>query len=178
MAINKTDMAQEIIDAMAAVPFDPDNQPSPQDYMTEFGTAMKTYLENNLEVSYSWTATTPPPASVPDPVTSFDASVTFPTFTLTSPADISLFGPMIQLQLAGAIITPDDPTFILPPGTFLPVAPIVVTQSGKDNTKDAIEFLCDQVIISLKTWINPTPIPGTHLTFVTPTPGAIMTSIS
>ena len=170
MAMNKADMAKAIIDGF-------DEPEKPAEAMGQFADSLKVYLEGAIEVDYSWTATLPPPTPTTDPTTSFTSSVKFPVFSLANPPDIAAFGPLIMTAVVGGLILPDDPTFIIPPGMFLPI-PFMITQSDADNQKDAMEYICDEIITGIKAMINPVPLPGVHLIYTIPTPGAIMTGIS
>jgi len=173
MAMNKGDMAKAIIDALKDID-------DPSKAMSEFSKALKGYIEDNCEISYSWIATMPPPTPTPDPMTSFDATVTFPVFSIPNPPDMAALGPLILAQIAGGLINPvksKAPTLVVPPGMFLPI-PFMTSQSDADNQKDAMENLADEIISGMKKMINPTPNPGVNPPYVVPTPGAIMTGIS
>lgn len=168
MAMDKGDMAKAIIDGFS----EPDK---PADAMGQFSDSLKGYLEDNLEVKYTWVATLPPPTPTPDPITSFTSSVKFPAFELSNPPNLLAWGPLLMTAVVGGIIQhPSD--FLVPPGTFTPI-PFVITESKADNQEDAMEHVCGEIITGIKAMINAIPLPGTHLAFVVPTPGAIMASI-
>lgn len=122
----------------------------------------------------------PPPTSSPDPVVTFNAHVSFASFSVGNPADLSAWALSLQSAIMGATIEPDTavPPFSLPPMTFLLTGPLVLTQSMEDTDYvSALQHICDELITWIKTLINPTPVVGTHGTFTVPAPGAIMTTI-
>ena len=194
MAMDKAGMAQAIMDKQQAVTdgidWENGELPGSTDYNDAFDEGLKEYLEDNLEITYSWAATLPPPASTPDPVTSFKAHVTYPLFSIDQPANLAAWGTMVITAIAGATIEPiieeepeepdtAVPPFIFTPGSlkFLPAAPLVITPSNADNQKDALEHVCNLIITAIKLLINPTPVLGTHSPYTVPAPGAIMTLI-
>lgn len=148
------------------------------DYADAFDGAVKTYIESNCQIMYSWSATLPPTASTPDPVVSFTASVSFASFSIGTPTDIASWGALLAAQIIGGTIAPDDTSFILPPMTFLAGLPLVVTQSGEgSNYLLALTHVCGEIINYIKSLVNTVPVPGTHPPYTVPTPGAIMTTI-
>jgi len=153
---------------------------NPADYGSAFDSAAKQYIEDNCLIVYSWIGIMPGAPPVPDPIVSFTASVSFPTFTVGNPPDINAWGPMLQGAIMGGLISPDDSSFVLPPMSFLVTAPMVVTHSNEGNDYFlALQSVCGEIINSLKTMINPTPYPGAHGSFLAPPgAGAIMTSIT
>ena len=167
MPMDKTSMANFIKSSMLGLRH-------PSLALPKLSFAMKTYIETNCQISYSWS---------PDPITSYVARVTFPTFNITLPITSDPITALAALSLSittsvnSGIITPADPTFIVTPGTFLPT-PLFLTLSKISKQQEALEHLCDEIIRWLKQKVNSVPLLGTHLTFVVPFPGAVMTSIS
>lgn len=175
MAMDKSGMAKAIIDEMANTKIE-----KPEDAMKAFSKALKTYIEDNCEIEFSWVATLPPPTPTPDPLTSYTGKITFPTFNLSNPKDMFTFGPLLTKAIFGGIILPGDtapPTLVIPPAKLLPI-PFITTQSNADNQKEAMEYLAEEIIKGMKKMVNPKPIPGTNPPYTVPAPGAIMTSIS
>ena len=171
MAMNKNDMANAIIKEMDTISKDS----SPTDSIKTFSNAIKTYLEKNMEINFSWSAIMPPPASTPDTTTSYVGTIKFISFTLPNPPKLELLGVLLPSLLASGLITP--PTgFLVPPTVLLPI-PFKISLSKKKKRKDVYISLCKEIISGIKLMINPIPLPGIHASFVVPTPGAIMTSI-
>lgn len=162
---------------VAALGSNPENA-DPADFADAFDTAVSTYIQDNCVINYSWSATLPATPFTPDPTVSFTASVSFPSFSIGNAPDINAWALLLQTAIMGGIISPDDVTFLLPPMTFLLTGPLIITQSGETEYVAALTSVCTEIINWIKTLINPTPVAGTHLTYTTPTPGAIMVSIS
>lgn len=174
MSINKTDMAAAIKAKFNAVTNGIDwnhgGLPGNGVYNKAFDEGLSEYISGNLEITYSWVATMPPPASTPDPVVSFAANVSYPTFSIGIPPSFTAWGAMIQKEVLAGIIKPKEAAFILGPLTFF-VVPLVLMQG------DDLEGICGQICVWLKTCINPVPVSGVHGSFTVPAPGAIMSLI-
>jgi hypothetical protein len=175
MPMDKTSMANFIKSSMLGLRH-------PSLALPKLSFAMKTYIETNCQIALTLPPPNVPPSS-PDPITSYVARVTFPTFNITLPITSDPITALAALSLSittsvnSGIITPADPTFIVTPGTFLPT-PLFLTLSKISKQQEALEHLCDEIIRWLKQKVNSVPLLGTHLTFVVPFPGAVMTSIS
>lgn len=172
MAMIASDMKDAIKSEMDSI----ESGAEPSVYASAFDSAVSTYIEDNCELNYSWTATDTVPT--PDPTISFTASLSFPSFNIGNAPSIEAWAVLLQAAIMSAVIVPDDSTFLLPPMTFLLTSPLVIPQSMLTDPDEAMEFVCDKIVTWIKTLINPTPVAGTHLTYTIPTPGAIMLSIS
>ncbi len=172
MAMIASDMKDSIKAEMDSV----ESGSEPSVYASAFDSAVSTYIEDNCEINYSWTATDAVPT--PDPTVSFTASLSFPSFTIGNAPSIEAWSLLLQTAIMTAIIVPDDSAFLLPPMIFLLTSPLIIPQSMLTDPDEAMEFACDKIVTWIKLLINPVPVPGTHLTYTIPTPGAIMLSIS
>lgn len=152
---------------------------NPVDYANAFDSSISAYIQDNCIINYSWAATLPTTPFTPDPVISFTASVSFPSFSIGNAPDINAWALLLQSAIMGAIITPDIyvPPFILPSMAFLLTNPLTLTQSGETEYLASLTSVCNEIVSWIKTLINPTPVPGTHTPYTLPVPGAIMTTI-
>lgn len=183
MAMNKEDMTSAIIEACQ-------NENTPQGAMIKFSDTVKTYIEDNCEITYSWNGIFIPPLPAPpvvDTITSFKASISFTQFQLVNPigADATTARMHLGTQLTSILssillttITPVDPTFVIAYNPLLPVPMSLPPDANLNTPILAMEHFCDQIITGIKAMINVTPAMGSHITFTAPTGiGAIMTSI-
>ncbi len=174
MALDKTIMATSIISALTGTT---DNSG-----MRKLSLAIKSYIEAYCDIIYSWEAILPTPPYASDPITFYKAKVLFSNFNITIPQTsdsivaFNAFGNALTIEINKGVIKPIDPAFLVPPGTFFP-SNIMLTSSGATNQRDAMEHFANQIILGIKAKINSTPLPGTHLIYTVPTPGAIMTNI-
>ena len=175
MAINKNDMAAAIkakFDSITnGINWGNGELPGNGVYNKAFDEGLSEYIASNLEITYSWSATMPPPVSSPDPIASFAAKVSYPTFSIGTPSSFAAWGAMIQKEVLAGIIKPKETAFVLGPLSFL-VVPLVLVQG------DDLEGICGQICTWLKKCINPVPVSGVHGAFTVPAPGAIMTLIA
>jgi hypothetical protein len=164
MAISENDLHDQVYDALVSYSEgDYKNEMNSPQHMKVMGDTMKEYFEANLEVTYVWTAALPPPASTPDPVTSFVSSVTFASFDLSMPMSLPGLAALIMAAFAGATII--HPTaFSVPPGTFT-ILPLVLPQSPSANTA-LMDCIIRPVCVWAKTLINPAPLSGTHAAYI------------
>lgn len=124
----------------------------PDQAINTFYSALCSYVESNMQVLYSWTATTPPPASVPDPMVLLDCKVktsgSMAPSQATTPADAcSMFSAVLNQNAAmWTVIWPSG--FALTPAFIIPT--IMITPSGADNMQDAWKIVCTQIIAGFK----------------------------
>lgn len=132
----------------------------------KFFKALCDYCEQNMQIFYSWVATTPPPASVPDPMTVIECKVK--TTGTLSPSGVSdcnsalaAFSSNLNSQaVLWQIVWPAG--FSLSPAFILPT--IKITPSMAENPEDAWNAVCSQIIDGLKL-ATPTAS-GTHGSYV------------
>lgn len=145
--------------------------------MNAFYSALCQYVESNAEVLYSWSATTPPPTSAPDPMVMLRCTIkTSGTLTPSGATDpgaaMSMFSAALNQNAAlWTVVWPSG--FVLTPAFIIPS--IVLTPSGATDMNSAWLSVAGQIIAGLKA-ATPTAV-GTHGTFTIPTPGAIFTQI-
>jgi len=134
-------------------------------HLRVLGDAIKQYLEDNTTVTYSWTATSPPPASLPDPAVTFDSSVRFASFDLRGAANPQALAALVRASVMTGLIS-HPPAFAIPPGTFQAATPPVFPPAPQY----AEGILFNNVITPLVAWyltlINPAPLSGSHGSFV------------
>lgn len=119
--------------------------------------AIKSYLEAHLVITFSWTGVQPP--STPDPVTSFQATVSFSAFDLSAAGTLVGLGTKLKAAvLAGTIVYPAG--FLLSAASFLNLS---LTLPSSESPENAI---MDSIVTPLCSWIttlvNSTPVTGTH----------------
>lgn len=150
---------------------------NPQNAVNTFYSALCQYIENNTEVLYSWSATTPPPISTPDPMVVLNCKVKTTGTMTPSGADNpsaanSMFSASLNQNAAlWQVVWPSG--FTLTPAFIIPT--ITITPSGATDMTSAWTAVCTQIIAGLKA-ATPTAT-GTHGSFTVPTPGAIFTQI-
>mgnify|MGYP007036989502 FL=1 len=171
MAMNSSSMASSIISALSGCK-------DPGDANNKFYKALCDYVEGNAEVYYSWSATTPPPSSSPDPMVTLKCTIKTsgslsPSGETTPEGALAKFSADLNSNASRwQVVWPSG--FSISPALIIPT--INVTPSMKDNQKDAWESVCQEIINGLK-MATPGPLPGTHGGFSIPTPGAIFTQI-
>lgn len=142
-----------------------------------FYSALCSYVESNMEVIYSWSATTPPPTSTPDPMVVLNCKVK--TTGSMAPSGIDNPGGALaafsaDLNRNAALWTVIWPAgFTLTPALIIPS--ISISASGATDMNSAWLSVCSEIIAGLKA---ATPIAtGAHGGFSVPTPGATFTQI-
>jgi hypothetical protein len=161
MAINDRELNNRIMDAF----YEYNNgaykvEMSSPKHLKILGDTMKAYFEEKTVVTYKWAAALPPPASTPDPVTSFNSEATFPAFDLTAANNLITLAALIQAAvIAGIIKHPSG--FTITPGTFIAITPLVLPQT---NIVDDAIFNCitSPTCAWYVTCINPAPLAGKH----------------
>lgn len=161
MAIDAKDLDKKVKDAMAEYnDGDYKNEKNSPKHLKILGDVMKEYFEDNIEISYGWAATLPPPASTPDPVVLFNSTVEFPSFNLTAAVDLVTLALATQISILGGVISHAD-GFTVIPGTFTIKLPLFFPPA--DNAETA---MFDSVISPVCAWVltlvNPIPILGAH----------------
>jgi hypothetical protein len=144
---------------------------SPQ-HLKILGDTMKDYFEEKTVVTYKWAAALPPPASAPDPVSSFDSEATFPAFDLTAANNLITLAALIQAAvIAGVIKHPSG--FSITPGTFIAVTPLVLLQQAELSGaffNCIVKPACDWYL----SCINPVSLAGKHGSYVGATTGMVI----
>lgn len=134
-----------------------------------FWNAICNYISNNCEVKYAWIGTNPG-TGIPDPIVFVNCKVNA-TGSLTpcnlkdTNAALGAMSTQMNTNAATWTVIPDiktSPGFLLTPSFIIPS--IVLTPSNLNNNISALEHICNQIILGIKT---ATPVmTGTHLTFV------------
>lgn len=142
-----------------------------------FYSALCQYVETNMQVLYSWSATMPPPVSTPDPMVLLDCKVKTtgsmtPSGANTPEAANQMFSAVLNQNAAlWTVVWPAG--FALTPAFIIPT--ISITPSGATDMNSAWLAVATQIIAGLKA-ATPTAT-GVHGSFTVPTPGAIFTQI-
>lgn len=125
--------------------------------------AMKKYLEDNLEVTYSWVATRPSDGS-PDPVTSYKGTVKFTSFNLDKPMTLNpgLSGKIVASVATGVIKAPSG--FSVSPGSF--TTPPLTLPEGSSYSGAMLDCIFKPVCNWIKTCMPGAPMAGSHAAYV------------
>jgi len=133
-------------------------------HMKIMADVMKEYFEDKTEITYGWLAQLPVTPFTSDSAISFESSVKFLAWDLTSPGTLEVLALKIMASVATGVITHAEEFATVAPGSFL-VLPLILPQCSdpdKALMKCIVEPVCDWYI----TLINPVPLAGAHLTYV------------
>jgi hypothetical protein len=168
MALSAENMKTAVIDAMKAEK--PDSAAAAN---KTFGDAVLKNICDDISITYGWAAALPPPASTPDPVVIFTATVSGGG-TLTPSSSV----PEMLVKLATLIkgLTISAPAgFLLSPLVFNPAGVLVAAMANEDTQDLAMANLFTQIIAGITTsFVNPIPASGTNAAFVGATAGMVI----
>lgn len=175
MPLNPAALANKIMSAIQ-------NQDKADAVMRKLGQAISEYLCDNTTVMYSWVGMQPAvPSPIPDPVVVCQSTKLMGSFVCTPTNATSAVQNGIQLgeQIRSGIgqLQAVPPTgFSIPPATFANAAPILLMPTQATSGFQHWLQWSTTIITTFMTYINPTPLPGAHASFIG-SPGAIMTTI-
>jgi len=139
----------------------------------KFGDAILEYIVDNMDITYSWSATNPS-SGVPDPVVLFKASLSG-SGTLVPSATFADFLLKLAALIKASITISPAPGFSLSPLSFNPVGVITAVMNKENGQDTAMQKLCAQIITSLKSsFPNPAPASGSHAAFNGATTGMVI----
>ena len=168
MALSVQNMVDTILDAMENEK--PDTAVAAN---KTFGNAVLENICETIEITYFWTGVGPPPASAPDPVIMFNATVSGGG-TLTPSNSVPEMLIKLATLIKGLTISAPAP-FMVAPLAFNPAGVLVAVMAKEDCQELAITNLCTQIIASIKlSFINPLPAAGSHAVFTGTTTGMII----
>jgi hypothetical protein len=155
----------------ASVEWEAGNRAAPLAYVEAFDKGLCEYVEANMEITYSWKAALPPPASTPDPVQSFKSELVIEDKTIGQPPTIAAWGPLIMACFAKAV-TKHPSAFEVEPGKLgiqpLALAPAPGAYPGP------LFSICTQIYAWLLLCIDPAALPGTHGSYSGATTGMVI----
>ena len=172
--LNAPALANKIVSAIK-------NQNDANMTMRKLGQAIAEYLCDNTTVVYSWVGIMPGTPPTPDPVVVCQSTRLMGTFVCTPTNATTAVQHGIQLgeQIRSGIgqLKAVPPTgFTIPPATFANAAPILLMPTqAKSGFQHWLQW-SSTIITTFMTYINPTPLPGAHASYIG-SPGAIMTTI-
>jgi hypothetical protein len=138
-----------------------------------FGDAILKNICDNITITYGWVAVSPPPASSPDPVVTFTATVSG-SGTLIPSNSFPLMLIKLAALIKGLTITAAG-GFTVAPLAFNPAGALTVVMANEDTQDAAMEHFCAQIIASvISTFPNPAPAAGTHGAFAGATTGMVI----
>ena len=124
----------------------------PTDANNKFYKALCDYVEGNAQVFYSWSATTPPPASTPDPQVIIEAKIKTsgslsPSGATDCASALAAFSATLNTNAALWMIQ-WPAGFALSPAFVIPT--IMITPSMATDQTSAMTAVCAQIIAGLK----------------------------
>ena len=129
------------------------------------------YITGNTQITYSWIGANP--SGTPDPVVSFTASLKG-TVSLITPTGVPDLCMQLSIGIKALTVTPGDSTFVVPL-VLNPGGTVSITLTPSEDTfEKAMNALAAQIVSSMQSYLNPTPIPGSHGAF---TGTAVMTAL-
>jgi hypothetical protein len=176
MALDANDMADFIIAEMR-------KGGSSQNIMEMMGHAMAKYLCDNTEVLFSWSGNLPYDPYSPDPVTSYSTTDVRGDFNLVHTktnnpeAAASHLAKQIQKECGNLTVGPKD-GWSVPRIALNNHSPPPIEPTKSNDQRIAMRKLCTWVLTMYKTYINSSPLMGSHGQFTAPAgTGAVMQSI-
>ena len=172
--LNPAALASKIVSALQ-------NQDNANIAMQKLGQAIAEYLCDNTTVMYSWVGIMPGTPPTPDPVVVCQSTRLMGTFvcTPTNATTAAQHGIQLGEQIRSGIgqLKAVPPTgFTIPPAAFANAAPILLMPTqAKSGFQHWLQW-SSTIITTFMTYINPTPLPGAHASYIG-SPGAIMTTI-
>jgi hypothetical protein len=125
-------------------------------HMKIMAETMQSYFEENIEITYGWSATNQSSGS-PDPVIFFQSTVKFSAWDLTKPMVLEGLAAKIMASVATGVIT-HPVEFVVTPGSFL-IKPLVLPQHSVADEclmKCIVEPVCNWIVTN----INTASLPG------------------
>jgi hypothetical protein len=149
------------------------NEKNSPKHLKILGDTMKAYFEEKTEITYGWSAVTPPPSSSPDPAVKFDSKVRFPEFDLTAAVNLITLAALIQAAvLSGVINHPSG--FTVTAGSFKANSTLVLLpQANYGNNVFYLAIVKPTCAWYLKC-INSTPLSGKHGSYTGATTGMMI----
>ena len=147
------------------------------------GHAMAQYLCDNTEVLFSWSGVLPSNPYPPDPVVSYITTDVQGDFSFTHSLTNDPVSAAAHLaeqfrQQCGSFTVGPDAAWMVPLTTFNKHSPPVLIPTGSNDQLISMRLLCTWILTMYKTYINPTPLLGSHGAFLAPPGvGAVMQSI-
>jgi hypothetical protein len=147
------------------------------------GHAIAKYLCKNTDLIYSWSGIMPGAPPTPDSVAMYQTKnvsgdiLLYPTGTLDPVTTGIILGKQITDGIKTFIITA-NPTWLVTPGKFKASPNIVLPPTAMSEFSRHWLLWATVIINTYRTYINPSPLMGTHGSFLAPPgAGAVMTSI-
>jgi hypothetical protein len=139
----------------------------------KLGDAVLEYIIDNMDITYTWAASNPS-TGAPDPVTTFEGSLSG-NGTLLVSGSFPLFLVALATLIKSSLTISAPTGFSVAPLAFNPAGVITAVMASETSQDTAMENFCSQVIASLKSsFPNPTPASGTHSAFVGATTGMVI----
>jgi hypothetical protein len=147
-------------------------RPAPLAYVEAFDRGLTEYVEANMDITYGWLAFLPPPASTPDPITSFSSKLVIADKKIGQPPNIAAWGPLIMACFAKAVTKHEAAFSGVAPGSLL-IKPLVIAPIPA-NYPGPLLSICKQIYIWLLSCVNPSPLAGGHGPYIGATTGMVI----
>jgi hypothetical protein len=147
-------------------------RPESMAYIDAFDGAVCTYVEANMEITYSWKAALTTPAATPDPTESFVSKLKASDKTIGQPPTVSAWGPLVMACFAKTEI--EHPSgFTLPKGKLLTTKPLNIAPPPGQYPAPLLA-ICTQIYTWLLACINPAALSGSHASYKGATTGMVI----
>jgi hypothetical protein len=156
----------------ASIAWEKGERPPPLAYVQAFDRGLTDYVEANMEITYGWSGILPPPASTPDPVTSFKSELVIPDKTIGQPPNVSAWGPLIMDCLAKAVIKHQADFTAIQAGTL--AIQTLVIQPPPGVYPGPLMGICTQIYAWLLQCTSPAALAGTHGPYSGSTTGMVI----
>ncbi|MCL2410075.1 MAG: hypothetical protein FWC97_00385 [Treponema sp.] len=142
-------------------------------YTKAFDKGLTGYVEENMEITYSWSGISPPPASATDPVTSFSSSLVIQNKIIGQPANMAAWAQAIVACFTRATTQHQTSFSDVAPGSLLTTTPLIL-RPAQGEYPTGLLSICVQILAWLLAATNPAPLVGSHGPFVGATTGMVI----
>lgn len=163
---------KEYDDVTASINWKDGQRPASLAYVEAFDRGLTNYVEKNMEITYGWSAVLPPPASTPDPVTSFESTLKIADKNIGQPSTIAAWGPLIMACFSKTVTRHQSDFSAVSPGTLLIKTLVIAPTPGE--YPGPLLSICTQIYLWLLSCVNPTPLTGAHGPYTGATTGMVI----
>jgi hypothetical protein len=158
-------------DVTNSISWEDGERPGNMDYVNAFDQALTEYVEENMEITYTWDAKLPAPVSTPDPVVSFKSQLVISDKTIGQPPTIAAWGPLVMDCFQKTTIKHPS-GFEVKTGTLLIKTLAINPPPGQYPSP--LLGICTQIYNWLLTCINTAALLGKHASYAGATTGMVI----